>query len=584
MKYFKMIIAALCCTLVACVEDREFPVDGLFSESKVEVKSAGDHIELSSDIDKHAIAGKVTEKGFYFSRKYNNYRNSYTDKITLAPDDEFKCNIRNDLRKGLECNVVAYVKEYGHEFRSNTVTFTCNAESVAPEVSDVRYEYDDESKITGKIIITGKNFGNTSQISLSSNRNDLKGKVVFKLESCSETMATFSYICCNVTDIPLTLKTFSSSVKLPKDLIIDGPKLNIGKSDMIMGVPRAFSITIGNKKVTDAVCKINDKKLNVGTDYLNNNELAFIPVGNFGSQNLVFSFTYNSETVYFQPTEVKFVNGWKKIGTIESYLSHPIYAFGKIWYPGNSKVQVNAISLTDFKNKIYSTKKRGTFASDNYHDQFIVKDDGIYLSENSSVEPEKIRIMRYDTKSDIFEIYQDVNITKEGEDDYYAFHLLDIIGNEIYFKQEETNKVKTWNQSTKKQKSKGVFYAEWAYYNKQYIGTDGNAFYVVEKDGDSQSLYRYPISNLKKKETVDFRFDQITGNGIAISNGNHHILNGRIYQSGLMRSTNLSNLTDHTYYGLPYFEEFTDLILLPAEKAPYCYDVTTGDVYQYIGK
>ena len=144
--------------------------------------------------------------------------------------------------------------------------------------------------------------------------------------------------------------------------------------------------------------------------------------------------------------------------------------------------------------------------------------------------------------------------------------------------------MKTWNQSTKKQKSKGVFYAEWAYYNKQYIGTDGNAFYVVEKDGDSQSLYRYPISNLKKKETVDFRFDKITGKGIAISNGNHHILNGRIYQSGLMRSTNLSNLTDHTYYGLPYFEEFTDLILLPAEKAPYCYDVTTGDVYQYIGK
>ena len=96
-----MIIAALCCTLVACVEDREFPGDGLFSESKVEVKSAGDHIELSSDIDKHAIAGKVTEKGFYFSRKYKNYRNSYTDKITLAPDDEFKCNIRNDLRKGL---------------------------------------------------------------------------------------------------------------------------------------------------------------------------------------------------------------------------------------------------------------------------------------------------------------------------------------------------------------------------------------------------------------------------------------------------------------------------------------------------
>ena len=579
MKYFKMIIAALCCTLVACVEDREFAGDGLFAESRVEVKNADNHIELSSDIDKHAIAGKVTEKGFYFSRKTKNYP---TDKITLAPDEEFKCKISNDLRKGLECSVVAYVKEYNHEFCSNTLTFTCNAESTAPEITDVRYEYDDESKITGRVIITGKNFDKNSQMSLSSPRRDLKGKIIFKFEECSETMATFSYICCNVTDIPLTLKTFSSSVKLPKDLIIDGPKLNIGKSDMIMGVPRAFSITIGNKKVTDAVCKINDKKLNMGTDYLNNNELAFIPVGNFGSQNLVFSFTYNSETVYFQPTEVKFVNGWKKIGTMESYLSHPIYAFGKIWYWENDKV--HGISLTNFKSKTYSTKKRGTFAPDNYHDQLVVKDDGMYLSENSEEETEKIRIMKYDTKSDKFDIYQDINIIKAGEDDYYAFHLLDIIGNEIYFKQEETNKVKTWNQSTKKQKSKGVFYAEWAYYNKQYIGTDGNAFYVVEKDGDSQSLYRYPISNLKKKETVDFRFDQITGNGIAISNGNHHILNGRIYQSGLMRSTNLSNLKDHTYYGLPYFEEFTDLILLPAEKAPYCYDVTTGDVYQYIGK
>ena len=99
-----MIIAALCCTLVACVEDREFAGDGLFAESRVEVKNADNHIELSSDIDIHAIAGKVTEKGFYFSRKTKNYP---TDKITLAPDEEFKCKISNDLRKGLECSVVA---------------------------------------------------------------------------------------------------------------------------------------------------------------------------------------------------------------------------------------------------------------------------------------------------------------------------------------------------------------------------------------------------------------------------------------------------------------------------------------------
>ena len=39
MKYFKMIIAALCCTLVACVEDREFAGDGLFAESRVAATS-----------------------------------------------------------------------------------------------------------------------------------------------------------------------------------------------------------------------------------------------------------------------------------------------------------------------------------------------------------------------------------------------------------------------------------------------------------------------------------------------------------------------------------------------------------------
>ena len=146
MKYFKIIIAVLCCTLFSCVEDHEFAGDGLFSASDVEVINANDHIELSCDVDKHAIAGKVTEKGFYFSRKHKNKINSYTDKITLSPTDEFKCKIANDLSKGMECSVIAYVKEYGHEFYSNTTEFTCESESNNPEVSDVRFEYDDDTK------------------------------------------------------------------------------------------------------------------------------------------------------------------------------------------------------------------------------------------------------------------------------------------------------------------------------------------------------------------------------------------------------------------------------------------------------
>ena len=590
MKYFKIIIAVLCCTLFSCVEDYEFAGDGQFSASKVEVKNAENHIELSCDVDKHAIAGKITEKGFYFTRKPKSYRNSYsdanfyTDKITLAPNDEFKYSITNDLKKGMECSVVAYVKEYDHEFTTNETSFTCEAVSTPPEISDVRFEYDDETKVTGKIIITGKNFGNSSQIFLRPELTGIKGKVHFELKEHNESMATFKYTCCYVADFPLTFNTFSSSIKLPKNLVVDGPKLNLGSTDVIMGVPQAFSITVGDTKLNNAVCKINGKKLNVSTDYLNNNELAFIPAGDFGTQTLEFSFPLNSDTVYFQPKEVKFVNAWKKIGSVTQYIGHESlkYAYGRIWYPDNNHIQ--AISLTNFKTKSYTPKRHDSFKWDDDRDRLIVTNDGIYLSENSDYDAEKVRIMKYDTQNDNFAIYQEVSIDNGEVNIEEKYHLFEIVGDDFYFRQSGTDNVKIWNRSTKKVTSKGRINADWSYYNYEYIGTDGKSFYAAETAGSSRYLYRYPINSLMTKESVDFVFDKIAGNGISTSNKYRIIHNGRIYQSGLMRSTRLSDLTDHIYYGIPCLGNWYEFILIPADNAMYCYDIETGTFYQYIGK
>lgn len=590
MKYFKIIIAVLCCTLFSCVEDHEFAGDGLFSASDVEVINANDHIELSCDVDKHAIAGKVTEKGFYFSRKHKNKGKSYTDKITLSPTDEFKCMIANDLSKGMECSVVAYVKEYGHEFYSNTTEFTCESESNNPEVSDVRFEYDDDTKITGKITITGKNFGNFNQVHLSSDRKDLKGKMTFIPVDCNESMAIFKYKCCNVGDIPLTLSTLTSSIKLPKDLIVDGPKLNLGSTSVIMGMPQTFSITIGNKKIDKAFCKINGKKLDVANNYFKNKELAYIPVGDFGTHSLDFGFIFNADTVYFQPNEVKFVNGWKKIGNTKGYISIPQYAYDRIWFRDEERDNriIHSISLKDFSHKKYTPMGYDdTFMWNTSLGPLIIKEDGIYFSEDCESEQQKMRIRKYNPKTDKFEIYKDVPIDPIGDwDAYEEVHLFEIIGNDFYIRYDRTGDIKAWNKVTNKMQAKGNISEGWADYN--YIGTDGKAFYA--KDDYGSNIYRYPINSTSRNLMDQKLSTPITGNSIYVDPSKRIIYNGRIYQSGLMRSTSLSDLTDHIYYGLPKFDnaygdgDWLFFFLIPSDKGIYCYDVATEDIYQYIGK
>lgn len=584
MKYFKIIIAVLCCTLFSCVEDHEFAGDGLFSASDVEVINANDHIELSCDVDKHAIAGKVTEKGFYFSRKHKNKGKSYTDKITLSPTDEFKCMIANDLSKGMECSVVAYVKEYGHEFYSNTTKFTCESESNNPEISDVRFEYDDELKITGKITITGKNFGNFKQVDLSPGRNDLKGKMKFELVDCNESMAIFKYKCCNVGDIPLSLATLTASIKLPKDLIIDGPKLNIGSTSVIMGMPQTFSITIGNKKIDKAICQINGKKLDVANNYFKNKELAYIPVGDFGTHSLDFGFIFNADTVYFQPNKVKFVNGWKKIGKIEEYMSIPQYAYDRIWYSDPETRIISSVSLKDFSHKQYAPMSYDdTFMWNTSPGPLIIKEDGIYFSEDCESTKQKMRIRKYNPKTDKFEIYKDVPIDPIGDwDDYEDVHLFEIIGNDFYIRYDRTGDIKAWNKVTNKMQAKGKISEGWSYYN--YIGTDGKAFYTV----DGEHVYRTPINSTSRNVMDPNLSTPITGNDTSIDAQKRIIYNGRIYQGGFMRSTSLSDLTDHIYYGLPRFNNaygaWLCFFFIPSDKGIYCYDTITEDIYQYIGK
>ena len=584
MKYFKIIIAVLCCTLFSCVEDHEFAGDGLFSASDVEVINANDHIELSCDVDKHAIAGKVTEKGFYFSRKHKNKGKSYTDKITLSPTDEFKCMIANDLSKGMECSVVAYVKEYGHEFYSNTTKFTCESESNNPEISDVRFEYDDELKITGKITITGKNFGNFKQVDLSPGRNDLKGKMKFELVDCNESMAIFKYKCCNVGDIPLSLATLTASIKLPKDLIIDGPKLNIGSTSVIMGMPQTFSITIGNKKIDKAICQINGKKLDVANNYFKNKELAYIPVGDFGTHSLDFGFIFNADTVYFQPNKVKFVNGGKKIGKIEEYMSIPQYAYDRIWYSDPETRIISSVSLKDFSHKQYAPMSYDdTFMWNTSPGPLIIKEDGIYFSEDCESTKQKMRIRKYNPKTDKFEIYKDVPIDPIGDwDDYEDVHLFEIIGNDFYIRYDRTGDIKAWNKVTNKMQAKGKISEGWSYYN--YIGTDGKAFYTV----DGEHVYRTPINSTSRNVMDPNLSTPITGNDTSIDAQKRIIYNGRIYQGGFMRSTSLSDLTDHIYYGLPRFDNaygaWLCFFFIPSDKGIYCYDTITEDIYQYIGK
>ena len=264
-------------------------------------------------------------------------------------------------------------------------------------------------------------------------------------------------------------------------------------------------------------------------------------------------------------------------------MSIPQYAYDRIWYSDPETRIISSVSLKDFSHKQYAPKNYDdTFMWNTSLGPLIIKEDGIYFSEDCESKQQKMRIRKYNPKTDKFEIYKDVPIDPIGDwHDYEDVHLFEIIGNDFYIRYDRTGDIKAWNKVTNKMQAKGKISEGWSYYN--YIGTDGKAFYTV----DGEHVYRTPINSTSRNVMDPNLSTPITGNDTSIDAQKRIIYNGRIYQGGFMRSTSLSDLTDHIYYGLPRFDAYGAWLcffFIPSDKGIYCYDTITEDIYQYIGK
>ena len=155
MKKNLLYIGILLLTLVSCKKDADLTeiIPYQFSPTSVEV--ALQSVTLKANIQ---TSQSIQEKGFILERTYKsdfNYDNSSLDTIVIAADAPFECTITSDMEKDQPCTAFAYVKQNGHYYRNEEVTFMPTG-CMPPSITSVTFDYNQE--YGNYIIIKGENF------------------------------------------------------------------------------------------------------------------------------------------------------------------------------------------------------------------------------------------------------------------------------------------------------------------------------------------------------------------------------------------------------------------------------------------
>ncbi len=146
------------CTLLimfGCKEDANLNeiIPYRFAPTSVEVASQS--VTLKAEI---LTEHPIQEKGFILERTYQsnfNYDNYSLDTIVIAADAPFEYTVTSDMDKNQPCTAYAYIKQNGHYYRNEEVTFIPNGCN-PPIINSVTFSYD--NKWGNYFIIKGENF------------------------------------------------------------------------------------------------------------------------------------------------------------------------------------------------------------------------------------------------------------------------------------------------------------------------------------------------------------------------------------------------------------------------------------------
>lgn len=523
-------------------------------------------ITLTSDMDKESLLHKITEKGFVIVRKLE--QGEVKERVVLKPNDVFECKIETDLWPGLVLNVYPYIIDGGYTFYGQKTTIESKVQGLLPSISNVEIIPDDDTHLTGTIVVTGKYLKKYQNSGFSLHRVSLPGESKFELVSATNDRQEFHYECYNIGEFVLRYFSGSYSKILSETLDVKVAVVTHFDRNVILGIPHEVSVLLNGVEQKEVGAILDDKyKMSSSCEYDKSGKTKVIFSASEGEHMVYPYFMYKGHKVFLSSRQIIISSAWDEGIWLRGFeignkITSESVLWG-IWDSGNRNqhsdeyISVSSYDLATAKIKYYTynySHYNKPWRTQNY--MLTPEGDDVYFSVSleqvhSSKDNDKcIRVLKI--------TYGDTDIKTVGDIKYDVtngkrnYELFAKVDDMFYFVEESSKTIMTWNSTTK-----AINYLTYDYDWGKYIGRDSNHFFFLVGKFPDFHLERLSISNLAMREKVELDISQRV-NSVNMWNelstfGNEEckVYNGRIYQSSLMRSTSTSDLKDHIYYGFP---------------------------------
>lgn len=587
---------AICALIVSCVKDYEFG-NGNFSKY-AEVKQENNCITFTSDIDKESIFGAVSEKGFITLLKYNS--GDEISRIKLKPEDKFEYTLTDDLTKGIGIAVIPYIIDNGHEFKGRRLDFVSKVNGLPMHINSVDIAYDDDTHITGKVIIAGSHLGKfRKDIMLFNSYNDpyhqpdfyynkqILGEEKYRLLSATNDTLIFSFENNNIGEHTLILREGENQLPLSKKLNINTASVVNFNPEAILGIPHDVNIELRGIIQEEVGCSLEKKQEMTASNhfYKEKKTQVIFAVDQPGTYKAYFFFMRNGKKVYLPPCDVNIKSNWTKacsaFNSSTTVITSSNNMVWRMWDAGDQNQHSNESIIIESIDPTTGNHANYSYSYTNYEepwrniDNYYLTADGedIYFSVSlkSTTNPSKvsryIRVLAIKPGDSKPQLVGDVMYETTAKKKNYE--LFAKVGDVYYFEDKDSDMMMTWRST-----DNTIEYHPFKFGYYKYIGRDNTYFFYLYNYYNNYAIYRMPINELGKIDKLDL--DANLSIKCLGRNDNHThwsnnftVYNGRIYQANIMRSTSTTDLNDHVYYGLP--DTNNEILLLPCKTGIYCH-------------
>lgn len=574
MKKSLLYIGVLCLAISSCKDDAELNdiIPYQFSPTSVEI--APQSVTLKAEI---LTEQTIQEKGFILERTYKsnfNYDNSSMDTIALAVDAPFECTITSDMEKGQPCTAFAYIKQNGHYYRNEEVTFVPEG-CMPPIISSIFF--DSNTNWGNYIIVKGENFSKTK------NRNIIK---CYKNES--DTYAHFNILKVSPTELIISynieqtgnaeleiqvgnLKT-SISCTLPGPVISSWKPQNPRYGETLTLKLLGFHESMRVSYITETTHVIND----ISSDIHIEGELISFPfLSNL--EEAYYAIQTQSPRYYIESSAIHTSIPWAKKLKVGSSLHSYCFVNDKLYIDDwrNQDFGQYQLCCYDFQTDSWSYfPYEDINVYNGLHCYMWHKDSYIYvlhILERNEWNPVKIKnLMRFNVQTHEWETRADAPFEAQAtgiyhlEDDVYVY-----LTDECYHYSMQQNK---WEKlSGKIDPAIG-----------HIIGEYNGYIYYIAQSGTGEIIRLKTNTTGKGEFAISFSNDWTTGISSA------QIIDQNLYyatkKTGIIKYNLINQTIEHL--GIPPMQVSNyhrqDYFFFEKEKDLYIIHEENGNLYQYI--